>query len=434
MSDQAFILLNVVVVAFVIWNIPLQFIPLFIWLERKGAAVIQDRPGPNRASILGFRLFGMFHNIADVIKLMTKEDIVPRHVNRLYYLLAPAWSMAIALFPLLLLPLAAPQPFGDRLVRFQAADFEMGILFAVALSSLGVYGVILAGWSSNNKFSLMGGLRSSAQMISYELALGLAVVAVLLTFGTAQFSAIVEAQGGPLRLFGVQLPLPAWGVFLQPVGFLLFLVAGFAETNRSPFDLAEGESEIVAGYHTEYSSMKFGLFFMAEYSHMVVVSFLTATLFFGGYQIPFLSTEWLVAHPREVMAGVVAHVFLGGAAVGTLLWFKGRHLSRVWKDPVGRIEMYLLSALCFAAALGSAAALPFLLSWEFPPWFPGALTAALQAGALVVKALFFCWLYVWVRWTLPRFRYDQLMHLGWKILLPLAFLNVFATGLFVLKP
>lgn len=428
MSTDVFSWVNKSITALVICLIPLQFIPLFIWLERKGAAVIQDRPGPNRASILGLRLFGMFHNIADVIKLMTKEDIVPRHVEKFYYLLAPAWAMAVAFFPLLLMPLAAPQEIAGRLVVFQALDFEVGLLFSMAASGLGIYSLILAGWASHNKYSMLGGLRSSAQMISYELTLGLAAVAVLLTFGTAQFSRIVEAQGGLLQLFGREWPLPAWGVFLQPIGFLLFLVSGFAETNRSPFDLAEGESEIVAGYHTEYSSMKFGLFFMAEYSHMTAVAFLTATLFFGGYQVPFVSGEWLAEHPVETARAAALSTAAAGVLGAVFFFFKGRHLARVWKDTVGRLEMFLLAGLCAFLAVAAGAAFFTLPAWSLPDWFGGVQAALIQIVTLVLKALFFCWLYVWVRWTLPRFRYDQLMHFGWKLLLPLALLNLFATA------
>ncbi len=350
-SNQLFTLINITVMTVVAWLIPLQFIPVFIWLERKGSAIIQDRIGPNRAEILGFRLFGMIHNFADVVKLMMKENIVPTHVNRFYFILAPFWSMAVSLLPLLVIPLAAPIAWGEHTVHFQAADLGVGILFILSITSMGVFGVMLAGWSSNNKFSLLGGIRSSAQMISYELSMGLAIVGLLMVYQDVKLSSIVETQGRLLTVWGHTLPLPNWGIFLQPVGFLLFLVASFAETNRNPFDLAEGESELVAGYHVEYSSVKFALFFMAEYSNMVVAAFVISTLFFGGYQVPFVSTASLTQNPKltlGILCGLVA--LLKGTA--GLFFLKGGNQQKhlIYRSEKG--EPYIWSGLCFAVALG----------------------------------------------------------------------------------
>lgn len=432
-SAQLFTLLNITVMTVIMWLTPLQFIPFFIWLERKGSALIQDRIGPNRAEILGFRLFGIIHNIADVIKLLMKENITPTNVNRLYYLLAPFWSMTVSLLPLLVIPLAAPITVAGHPIRFQAANFDVGILYVLSITSMGVFGVILAGWASNNKFSLLGGLRSSAQMISYELSMGLAVVGLLMVYQTVKVDGIVEIQGHLLTVAGHTLPLPNWGVFLQPVGFILFLIAAFAETNRNPFDLAEGESELVAGYHVEYSSVKFALFFMAEYSNMVAASFLISTLFFGGYQVPFASTEELLQHPRAVLTVLCLLSAVGGAFFGILVSRRAEHQERL-QPGSRRMESSFLKALGFGKAALALSLLACL--WmgllPAPEWLPGVLAALLQTLCLLVKVLFFCWLFVWVRWTLPRFRYDQLMKMGWKMMLPIALLNMVITAVVIL--
>jgi len=432
LDNQVFTLINITVMTLVAWIIPLQFVPIFIWLERKGSAIIQDRIGPNRAEILGFRLFGMIHNFADVVKLLMKENIVPTNVNRFYFVLAPFWSMTICLLPLLVIPLAAPLAWGGHTIYFQAADLGVGILFILSVTSMGVFGVILAGWSSNNKFSLLGGIRSSAQMISYELSMGLAVVGLLMVYQDVKLSAIVEAQGRLLTAWGHTLPIPNWGIFLQPVGFLLFLVASFAETNRNPFDLAEGESELVAGYHVEYSSVKFALFFMAEYSNMVVAAFVISTLFFGGYQVPFVSTQSLAENPSlslGILCGLVA--LLKGTA-GVILLKRGNQQKHLYQG-VKRAEPFLLAGLCFTVVFAALVILALGLGIGFPPLANGVVVALLQLLCLSLKVLFFCWLFVWVRWTMPRFRYDQLMKLGWKIMLPLALLNLLVTGVIVLS-
>ena len=423
-----FRLVNILAMSVVAWLIPLNMVAIFIWLERKGSAVIQDRTGPNRASILGFRLFGMLHNISDTLKLIMKEDILPAKANRFAYYAAPAISMSVALLPLMLVPFAAPMPLLGETVRFAAADLSVGLLLLIAFSGLGVFGLFLAGWGSNNKLSMMGGLRSASQTISYELAVGLAVVGLLLAYGTADLSVLVEAQGRLLTVAGRTIPIPAWGIFTQPVAFLLFLVGAFAETNRNPFDLPEGESELVAGYHAEYSSMKFALFFMAEYSHMAVASVVTATLFLGGYQVPFVSTETLRAHPREVLQALAFGMVVVGVALGPIFAYLG---TRRAYDPGRRLELFAYAAAALGLAVGAFLFGWFIPNWNLPVWLPGPLTALVQFVCLLGKMLFFCWLFVWVRWTLPRFRFDQLMTLGWKILLPLGFLNVAVTAAWV---
>lgn len=431
MDNQTFTLINIAVMTVVMWLIPLQFVPVFIWLERKGSAIIQDRIGPNRTGILGFRLFGMVQNFADVVKLVMKENIVPANVNRFYFMLAPFWAMTISLLPLLVVPLAAPLDLMGHTIRFQAADLGVGLLFILSITGLSVFGIILAGWSSNNKFSLLGGLRSSAQMISYELSMGLAMVGLLMVYQDVRMSSIVDTQGRLLTAWGHTLPLPNWGIFLQPVGFLLFLVASFAETNRNPFDLAEGESELVAGFHVEYSSVKFALFFMAEYSNMVVAAFVIATLFLGGYQVPFASTETLRQNPKLTLALLCGTVALLKGLAGVFLYKRGQQQKHLFTG-VKRAEPFLFAGLCFAVTIAALVFLAVGLTTDLPQWLNSVLIPVLQLLCLLLKALFFCWLFVWVRWTLPRFRYDQLMKMGWKIMLPLALLNLLVTGVIIL--
>jgi NADH-quinone oxidoreductase subunit H len=432
LDEQVFTLINITVMTVVMWAIALSSIPFFIWLERKGSAIIQDRIGPNRAGILGFRLLGFIHNFSDTLKLLLKESITPSRVNRFYYFLAPLWAMTISLLPLLLVPLAAPVSILGHTFRFQAADFGVGILFVLCLTSLGVFGTILAGWASNNKLSLLGTLRASAQMISYELSIGLALAGLLMAYQTAQVSGIVAAQGGLVMVGTLALPLPNWGLFLQPVGFLLFLVAGFAETNRIPFDLAEGESELVAGYHVEYSSVKFALFFMAEYVNMAVVAFLVSTLFLGGYQVPFATADYLNQNPAISLSAFGLVLLLAGLAFGVIVFMRAVRQKNQFTG-MRRWEPFLLSAAGFVKAALGLACIGYAFSGAaFPAWAPPAITALLQFTCLLLKVFFFCWLFIWVRWTLPRFRYDQLMGLGWKLMLPVALLNLLATGIVIL--
>lgn len=431
MDNQTFTLINITVMVVVMWMTPLSFIPFFIWLERKGSAIIQDRIGPNRTGILGFRLMGFVQNFADTLKLVMKENITPTNANALYYLLAPVWSMTVALLPLLVVPLAAPLVLGGHEVRFQAADFGVGILYVLSITSMGVFGVILAGWSSNNKFSLLGGLRSSAQMVSYELSMGLSLVGLLMAYQDVRVGAMVEAQGRLMTAWGVTLPVPNWGVFLQPVGFLLFLVAAFAETNRNPFDLAEGESELVAGYHVEYSSVKFALFFMAEYVNMAVAAFMISTLFLGGYQVPFAPTATLLANPRATLFLLGLVLLVGGGLFGYFIYLRALQQKSIEKG-IKRLEPFLLAYAGFGLALAGLAGAVYSLAGPLPPDAAPILTALLQMASLLAKVLFFCWLFVWVRWTLPRFRYDQLMKMGWKLMLPLALLNILVTGVVIL--
>ena len=295
--DILLVLLRVAFGAFV----PLCFIAALVWLERRGAGFFQDRAGPNRCNIFGFRAAGLVQNLADAVKLIFKEDVIPGHSpHKFYFVLAPLIVFVCALVSFAVVPFADTLVIEGKRYLMQGIPMDLGILWFLAITGFAVYGIILAGWSSHNKYGILGGLRASAQVISYEIPMGLALVSLLAVYGTVNLNDMVHFQGR--LLFGF---IPMWGVVLQPLGAIIFIVAAFAETNRTPFDLAEGESEIVAGFHVEYSSMKFALFFMGEYVAMFVSSSLIITLFFGGYQIPWLATETLVANARLLAALLV---------------------------------------------------------------------------------------------------------------------------------
>ena len=419
--SQLDILLLVLRVAFGAF-VPLCFIAVLVWMERRGAAYFQDRSGPNRANIFGFRAGGLVQNLADAVKLITKEDVIPGHIkNKFYFVLAPVIVFCIALISFAAVPFADVLVINGKEYIMQAIPTDLGILWFLALAGFAVYGIILAGWSSHNKYGVLGGLRAAAQVISYEIPMGLAIISALVVYGTINLTEIAQFQGQ--LLFGF---IPMWGVVLQPLGAIIFIVAAFAEANRTPFDLAEGESELVAGFHVEYSSMKFGMFFMGEYVAMFTSSAIIVTLYFGGFQIPWLTTETLVNH-----AGIVSFLLmLAMPAFAFLfaLWMQKNnrtHYERA-NDPrkreteiytkilwivVGGIEILLLFFLVFSGGVAA-----------------NILVTLLQIMTFLVKTTLMCFVYVWVRWTLPRFRYDQLQRLGWQTLLPLSLLNIFVTS------
>lgn len=310
---------------------------LMIYAERRISAFIQGRLGPNRVGPQG-----LLQPIADGIKFLMKEDIIPAGVDKPIYLLAPAMLLIPALMTFAVIPFGSDITLFGRNIPLQVADVNVGILYILALTSIGVYGLVLAGWASNSKYPLIGGLRSSAQLISYELTMGLAIVSIVLLSGSLRLNDIISQQQGHFL---------SWNIFKQPLAFLIFLIAVYAETNRLPFDLTEAEQELVGGYHTEYSSMKFAMFYMAEYANMITAAALTVTLFFGGWDLPFLNESSM-----------------------------------------------------------------------------GMLGVILSVAAFILKTAFFLFLFIWVRWTFPRFRYDQLMNLGWKVMLPLALFNIFITA------
>lgn len=336
-----------------------QMVPLLVWVERRGSAFIQNRFGPNRVGPLGLTQL-----LADAVKFLFKEEFCPPKSVAFMFYAAPIVALIPGALAFGSIPLGAPFTLssgGETFnFLFQSFHFDAGIVFVLAISSLGAYALLFAGWGSGNKYSLMGALRASAQMISYELALGLSLVGILLLYGTFDFSEMVVQQQGPLtfKLFGKQQVigfLPNWGIFYQPLGFILFFVATFAETNRAPFDLPEAEAELVAGYHTEYGGLKMLMFYIGEYGHMMVASGLLATFYFGGWDLPF-GSDGLKAIFSPIVYSLITHLFF------------------------------------------------------------------------MTKVLFFLWVFIWVRWTLPRLRYDQLMDLGWKTMLPWALFNTVATA------
>jgi NADH-quinone oxidoreductase subunit H len=344
---DASILAHLVLIV-VVFNLLVLSAAFMVYMERKVCAYIQDRVGPNRVGIVG-----SLQPFADVIKLLFKEELRPKAADALLFAVAPVISACAAFAAFAVIPFGTETTlFGllDQPLRLEVADVNVAVLVIFAIASMGVYGIVLAGWSSNSKYSLLGGLRSSAQMISYELSYGLALAAVIMLAGSLSLREIVTNQSG--YWWGI---IPRWYVFLQPLGFLIYLTAGVAETNRAPFDFPEAEQELVAGYHTEYSSMSFAMFFLAEYVNMVTVSAVATSMFFGG-----------------------------------------------WLSPIPPIFGYQL--------------VPDWLSWI---WF-------------LIKVFLILFFYVWMRWTLPRYRYDQLMEFGWKYLLPAAVLNLLATAALVL--
>jgi NADH-quinone oxidoreductase subunit H len=331
-------------------------------VERRVAGFIQDRYGPNRVGP-----FGLFQPVADGLKNFFKEETLPATAAKPYFLLGPVLSLAPALVTFAVVPFAAPLPTPWGVVQMIVADVPIGILYVLALSSLGVYGVVMGGWASNNKFSFLGGLRASAQMVSYEVALGLAVVVVLMMAGNVTLTEMVWRQQ----------ELGFWFVFPISLAFILFVISAFAETNRLPFDMPEAESELVGGFHTEYSGMKYAMYPMGEYAHMVTSSALMATLFFGGWDIPFWTGDDAFLHQGEWIRGFAAD---GTPLMASLAWWK----------------------------------------------------TLLTFGSFAMKTAFFMLVYIWVRWTVPRFRYDQIMQLGWKVLLPSALAYVMVVGATIL--
>jgi len=362
------------------------------WVERKVIAHIQVRPGPYRVGP-----HGLLQPVADIVKLVTKEDLLPPYVNRPLYLLAPFLAMTMALLSISVIPFGPRIQVAGYATYMQLTNLNIGVLFVLAVSSMGVYGIALAGWSSNNKYALLGGLRSSAQMISYELPLALAVASPLLISNTLNLRDLVERQAGGIWHWNV-----LHGPFPQVFSFIIFLIAAFAETNRIPFDLPEAENELVAGYHTEYSSMKFASFFMAEYANMITVSCMATLLFLGG---------WVAPWPAEYGSRFVPTAIF--AAAGLIALYHGAHPGR-------RRDRYTLPA--FGAIFLIVAAvflLPMVQSWLVPLFWFGAKT-----GGILFT-------FIWVRGTLPRFRYDQLMAFAWKFLFPVAMLNLLVTGFLV---
>ena len=351
------ILVIKIVLASLVFFAVLNLAGFYTWVERKQSALIQDRIGANRASIFGFRALGLFHGIADPIKMLTKEDIVPAGADKVLHTLAPFFSVFFALVTFAAIPFGDQLIIGARVIDLQVANINAALLFVFAMLSRGVYGVILAGFASRSNYASLGGLRATGQMISYEIALGISLVGVIMIYETMNLADLVRAQG---YMIGGWIPM--WGIVTQPVAFFIFLTAALAETKRTPFDLPEAESEIVGDF-VEYSGMKFGMFLLADFLETIVVACLATTLFLGGWQVPFLLPD-------------------------------GFHFPWGGEIPVANWFYALLGVLSFS-----------------------------------VKVLLFLFVFMQIRWTLPRFRYDQLMSLGWKGLFPVAVVNTVITAI-----
>jgi len=369
---------------FIVLVVVAAFAPVITWVERKQSAVMQDRIGANRADIGGITILGLLHPLADVLKLITKEDFVPEGANRFLHALAPVIAAIPAIIGFAVIPYGATYQFpGYAPFTLVAADIDWGVLYIFAIGSIATYGSVLAGWASNNNWAMLGSLRASAQMISYEVTMGLSIVGVFMVFQTLKLTTMAEAQDTTFRIFGFletfgmvrHLPgwlswvkLPFWGVFVQPLGFIMFLSCIMAENKRPPFDTPEGESEIIAGYHMEYSGMRFGLFYMSEFIEVVVIGGLMTAIFLGGWSIPYFSKDAILGALTPVAGSVLATV------------------------------------LCMVA----------------------------HVATFLLKVVIMIWLQMQIRWTLPRFRYDQVMDLCWKIILPLSLANIFVTGAVIL--
>jgi NADH-quinone oxidoreductase subunit H len=388
---DSFIVITLVKVA-VVFAVLMTTLAYLQWVERKVIAHIQVRPGPYRVGP-----HGLLQPLADVIKLITKEDLVPPYVNKPLYLAAPFLAITMALLSISVIPFGPAIRVAGYETYMQLTDLNIGVLFILAVSSMGVYGIALAGWASNNKYSLLGGLRSSAQMISYELPLALAIAAPLLISNTLDLRVLVERQSGSILHWNV-----LHGPFPQVISFVIFLIAAFAETNRVPFDLPEAENELVAGFHTEYSSMKFASFFMAEYANMITVSSMATLLFLGG---------WVAPWPAQYGSSLVPSILF--AVAGLVALYHGM-------NPARKRDRYTLPVfgLVFLGIAGIFL-LPMVQGWLIPLfWF------CAKTGAILFA-------FMWIRGTLPRFRYDQLMGFAWKFLFPVAMLNLLVTGLLV---
>lgn len=420
--------------------VPVIFILLLIPLERRGAGFIQDRQGPNRSYFKipyfgRIRLFGWVQDACDGLKLFFKENYSPSGVNKFIFLIAPAIPFAIVLISPCVIPWFAPMVFtmGDEVIRIsgQTVDTEVGILLLFGLSSLSAFGAVLAGWASKSKYSLLGGLRTSAMTISYEVCLGLSIMGILLLVGSFRIDEIIAWQEANV-----------WGIVAQPVAFFCFLIAMIAETGRAPFDVAEGEPELVAGFHTEYGAMQFGLFYMGEYSHIGINSILVACLFLGGYSVPFVTTETIQSNIGISLA-VLCGIFV--VAILAFLHLLYRY-ARWYKKSAASNKQVILREYSLYKILGWAAVVVFAVAGVasalfFHPQFTvidgqpvygigvALGTALIHILVLLVKAIFFCWIWIWVRWTLPRFRYDHVMNLGWKVILNIALVNLVLTAL-----
>lgn len=420
MSSTIIIIVNIVIAAL----LAVGLTPLFVWWERRVSGFMQDRSGPNRCNIGPFRLGGLIQSFADMLKLVFKEDFTPSHIKyKFFFTVAPVIVFLCSFLTFAVIPFADVLVIDGKENIMQAIPNELGIMWFIAFAGLSVYGIILGGYSSGSKYGLLGSIRASAQVISYEAAMGLAIISMIISYGSIHLTDMVNAQSGTYLGF-----IPMWGIFIQPLAAIIFIVCAFAETNRAPFDLAEGESELVAGYHTEYSAMKFGLFQVGEYAAMSASSALIVTLFFGGYQIPWLDTHQIQSNINYVILAII--IILPLKIFFFTRWMKknnkaiGENKSREKETKILTVAFW---SICFVVV---ALLISFLLTGLGTNGV-NITTAVIQVGTFLIKFFMMAFVYIWVRWTVLRFRYDQLQMLGWKVLIPLALLNIVVTAIIV---
>ena len=421
--------ISVAIFSFVLGTLlALLTIPVLVWLERRIASLVQDRIGPNRTNIFGFRLGGVVQSFADVVKLLLKEEYYPSHIKmgRWLFMFAPMITFAAALLAFMAIPFADTLVIDGESLRIQALPIDFGVFWYLAIGAIGVLGVIFGGWMAHNKYSLLGATRAGSMVISYELPLGLSVLAFILTYNTVDFNAMVQWQSG--TFFGF---LPAWGILVQPLAAIILIVALFAETNRNPFTVAEGESEIVAGYMTEHTAMKFALYFMGEYVAMNTASAVIITVIFGGYQIPWVSTEMLLANFNTFAYALMIVVTIVIAVL--IRWMKKNNTVRPTMSTDGGrdFETKVLTIALIGMTLLIEAILVYLVFFSDSTLASSITVMLFQIVVFVVKLMLFNIFFILIRWTVPRFRYDQVQHLGWYYLLPLSMLNLFITAIVV---
>ena len=419
----------IAVISFVLGALlALLTIPVLVWLERRIAGLVQDRLGPNRTNVFGFRLGGVVQSFADVVKLLLKEEYYPSHIKtgKWLFMLAPVITFAAALLAFMAIPFADTLIIDGEALRIQALPIDFGVFWYLAFSAIGVLGVIFGGWLSHNKYSILGAARAGSMVISYELPLGLSIIAFIITYDTIDFNAMVQYQSG--TFFGI---LPSWGILVQPLASIILIVALFAETNRNPFTVAEGESEIVAGFMTEYTAMKFAMYFMGEYVAMNTASAVIITMIFGGYQIPWVSTEMLL----ENFSIFAISLMVAIPIIVTILirWMRKNNCVRptVSTDAGRDFETKVLTIAMIGMTFLVEAILIYLVFLTDSSLANSLAITLFQIVVFVVKLMMFNMFFILIRWTVPRFRYDQVQKLGWYYLLPLALLNLFITAIIV---
>ncbi|MBP7748698.1 MAG: NADH-quinone oxidoreductase subunit H [Aliarcobacter sp.] len=398
--------------------------PVFVWWERRVAGFMQDRSGPNRCNIGPMRLGGLIQSFADMLKLVFKEDFTPSHIRyKFFFTIAPAIVFFCSFLTFGVIPFSDVLIIDGKESIMQALPNELGIMWFIAFAGLSVYGIILGGYSSGSKYGLLGSIRASAQVISYEAAMGLAIISMILSYGSIHLTDMVNAQAG--TYLGV---VPMWGIFIQPLAAIIFIVCAFAETNRAPFDLAEGESELVAGYHTEYSAMRFGLFQVGEYAAMSASSAIIVTLFFGGYQVPWLDTHAIQSNINYVIAAII--ILLPIKVYILTKWMK-KNNKAIGTNKSREKETKILTFAFWGLSLFIMAVLILFLVTGLGTNGINIVTAVIQVGTFLIKFFMMAFVFIWIRWTVLRFRYDQLQMLGWKVLIPLALLNIVVTAVVI---